>query len=63
MVHVAHCSKTSGLRSACEYRSQLAHATGKCVMERLISYVKMRDQTPPVYSQREGQQVFHQVSW
>ena len=34
MVHVAHCSKTRGLRSACKYGLQLAHATGKHVTER-----------------------------
>lgn len=34
-----------------------------CYRETLISYVQMRDQMLPVYSQREGQWVFHQVSW
>lgn len=34
-----------------------------CYGETLISYVLMRDQMLPFYSQREGQQIFHQVSW
>lgn len=34
MVHVAHCSKASGFRSACKCGLQLACATGKHVMER-----------------------------